>query len=90
MRSQLPRIIRPDLMAGDDGTLRATELDSVPGGFGTLAALTRRYADLGFDPVGGAEGIPHALGAMFREVAEATIRRWRSWWPTSPRTTAAR
>ncbi len=70
MRSQLPRIIRPDLMAGDDGTLRATELDSVPGGFGTLAALTRRYAGLGFDPVGGAEGIPHALAAMFREVAE--------------------
>ena len=70
MRSQLPRIIRPDLMAGDDGTLRATELDSVPGGFGTLAALTRRYANLGFDPVGGAEGVSQALEAMFREVAE--------------------
>ena len=70
MRSMLPRIIRPDLMAGEDGTLRATELDSVPGGFGTLAALTRRYAHLGFDPVGGAEGISQALAAMFREVAE--------------------
>ena len=70
MRSLLPRIIRPDLMAGDDGTLRATELDSVPGGFGTLAALTRRYAELGFDPVGGPEGIPQALAGMFREVAE--------------------
>ena len=70
MRSHLPRIIRPDLMARDDGTLCATELDSVPGGFGTLAALTRRYAELGFDPVGGPEGIPRALADMFNEVAE--------------------
>ena len=69
-RSHVPRIIRPDLMAMEDGTLYATELDTVPGGFGALAALTRRYADLGYDPVGGAEGIPLALAAMFRDVAE--------------------
>lgn len=67
-RSQLPRIIRPDLMALEDDTLCATELDAVPGGFGALAALTQRYADLGFDPVGGANGIPAALAAMFRDV----------------------
>ncbi len=68
-RSHVPRIMRPDLMALEDGSLCATELDAVPGGFGALAALTQRYADLGFDTVGGPKGIPSALAAMFRDVA---------------------
>ena len=68
-RSHVPRIIRPDLMALEDGTLRATEIDAVPGGFGMLAALSQRYASLGFEPVGDVNGIPVALAQMFRDVA---------------------
>ena len=68
-RTHVPRVIRPDLMALEDGTLRATELDAVPGGFGALAAFSRRYAELGFDVVGGADGVVQGLAAMFRDVA---------------------
>ncbi len=68
-RTHLPRIIRPDLMALEDGSLRATELDPVPGGFGALAAFSRRYAELGFDVVGGGDGIVRGMAAMLRDAA---------------------
>ena len=68
-RSHLPRIIRPDLMALEDGTLRATELDSVPGGFGSLAAITHRYHELGFEIVGGASGMVDGLAGTLRDAA---------------------
>ena len=68
-RTQVPRIMRPDLMALEDGSLHATELDAVPGGFGSLAAFSRRYASLGFDLVGGGDGLVRGLADMFRDVA---------------------
>ena len=52
-RSALPIMLRPDLMALDDGRFVATELDAVPGGFGVLGAISRAYQDLGFELVGG-------------------------------------
>ncbi|HLS90142.1 MAG TPA: hypothetical protein VK101_02740, partial [Limnochordia bacterium] len=55
-RTDLPVIIRPDVIPTDDGII-VSELDSVPGGFGLLAALSQAYARLGFDLVGGADGI---------------------------------
>ncbi|MGI6034608.1 MAG: hypothetical protein ACOYCE_02210 [Limnochordia bacterium] len=55
-RSDLPLIIRPDIILADQG-LVASELDSVPGGFGLLAALSQVYADLGFQLIGGPRGI---------------------------------
>jgi hypothetical protein len=55
-RTDLPVIIRPDVIPTDDGII-VSELDSVPGGFGLLAALSQAYARLGFDLVGGANGI---------------------------------
>ena len=68
-RTHLPRIIRPDLMALEDGSLRATELDAVPGGFGALAAFSQRYAGLGFNVVGGGDGIVRGMAAMLRDAA---------------------
>src|SRR5690606_33307912 len=53
-------IIRPDIVPTDDGLI-ISELDSVPGGFGLLAALSEQYAELGYELVGGADGIPKGL-----------------------------
>lgn len=55
-RSDLPLIIRPDVLLTEDG-LAITELDSVPGGFGLTAELARVYSRLGYDVVGGPDGI---------------------------------
>ena len=45
-RTDLPMIIRPDLILTDDGFI-VSELDSVPGGFGLLAELSQHYSDAG-------------------------------------------
>lgn len=56
-RTAVPVIIRPDVIPTDDG-YAITELDSVPGGFGLLAAMTRQYAKVGASGiVGGADGM---------------------------------
>lgn len=69
-RSALPVMIRPDLMALDGGGFMATELDAVPGGFGVLGAMSRAYRDLGFDLVGGTDGIVDGLGEALRAAAK--------------------
>lgn len=51
-----PRVIRPDVILTDDGYTIA-ELDSVPGGIGLTAWLAKTYAGLGFDVLGGADGM---------------------------------
>ncbi len=53
---QFPRVIRPDLILTDNG-FSMTELDSVPGGIGVTAWLSRTYAKAGFDVLGGADGM---------------------------------
>ena len=68
-RSALPIMIRPDLMALDHGGFMATELDAVPGGFGVLGAISRAYQNLGFELVGGADGIVQGLAAALRGAA---------------------
>lgn len=59
-RTALPAIIRPDIIPTDQGLI-ISELDSVPGGFGLLAALSRQYASLGYGVVGGEDGIPQGF-----------------------------
>jgi len=54
--AQFPRVIRPDLLLGDHG-FSITELDSVPGGIGITAWLSKTYAAAGFDVLGGADGM---------------------------------
>ncbi len=55
-RNDVPQVIRPDLLLTADG-FAISELDSVPGGIGLTAWLGNTYAALGFDIVGGADGM---------------------------------
>ncbi len=66
-RTALPAIIRPDVIPTEDGIV-ISELDSVPGGFGLLAAISREYAELGFDLVGGADGIAQGFWEAIRSL----------------------
>ena len=56
LHGQLPRVIRPDILVGDNG-IAIAELDAVPGGIGLTAWLNQTYAALGHDPLGGADGM---------------------------------
>ncbi|HEY4485821.1 MAG TPA: hypothetical protein VI702_05845 [Nitrospiria bacterium] len=67
-RSLLPGVLRPDLILTEDGWM-ASELDSVPGGIGLTAWMSRYYAGLGFQPVGGPEGMIDGFAAMIRSAA---------------------
>lgn len=44
-KSDLPRVIRPDILLTDEG-FKITELDSVPGGIGLTAWLNKSYSEL--------------------------------------------
>jgi hypothetical protein len=55
-RADLPRVIRPDIILTQDGMI-ISELDSVPGGIGLTGWLNQVYADLGFDVIGGRNGM---------------------------------
>ena len=56
IKSQLPMVIRPDLLLTEDG-FKLVELDSVPGGMGFTAQVSELYAELGYDIIGGARGL---------------------------------
>lgn len=61
MRRALPGIIRPDVIATEDG-FAVTELDSVPGGFGLTSCLMSLYGDSSWKITG--EGIPSLFYKM--------------------------
>jgi hypothetical protein len=63
LKSEIPRVIRPDLILTADG-MTAAELDSVPGGMGFVGAMAQAYCELGYDTVGGTWGMPDGLAAM--------------------------
>lgn len=56
LAEQFPRVIRPDLILGK-GAFSITELDSVPGGMGITAWLSKTYAEAGYEVLGGADGM---------------------------------
>lgn len=57
LRGVVPPVIRPDLLLTDEG-FALTELDSVPGGIGLTAFLSRLYQSAGSGAVvGGADGM---------------------------------
>ena len=68
-KSHLPYVIRPDVIPTRQGMI-ASELDSVPGGIGFTASLAERYSKLGYDVVGGANGMVDGFAGMIRWVAE--------------------
>lgn len=59
----LPQVIRPDLILGEEG-FAISELDSLPGGIGLTAWLNKTYAALGFDVIGGAEGMTGGFAGL--------------------------
>ena len=56
IKSQLPLVIRPDLLLTEDG-FKLVELDAIPGGMGFTAQISEVYDDLGYDIIGGARGL---------------------------------
>ncbi len=68
-RSEIPQVIRPDLILTDDGFV-ASELDSIPGGMGFVAAMAHTYCELGFDTIGEADGMAASFGAMIVATAQ--------------------
>ncbi|MBT3267328.1 hypothetical protein HN371_09265 [Candidatus Poribacteria bacterium] len=73
-KRQLPLVIRPDVIPTDDGMV-ISELDSVPGGVGFTANLSRAYSEFGDCIVGGAEGMVHGFAEMVRAVGGHTHPR---------------
>lgn len=68
-KQAVPRVIRPDLVIDEEGRLSACELDSIPGGIGMTSSMAHDYAQLGYDLVGGANGLVAGFAAMIRDVA---------------------
>ena len=58
-RADLPAVIRPDVIPTPDG-LVITELDSVPGGIGLTAALSRAYSAVAHYSSNGSESAGHS------------------------------
>lgn len=67
-----PRVIRPDLLLTEEG-FSVSELDSVPGGIGTLAWLSQTYSDAGFDLIGGRDGMLDGFRALMPEGGEILV-----------------
>ena len=66
-RSDLVGVIRPDLILTDDG-LVASELDSLPGGMGFVGAMAEQYCGIGFESLGGVDGIAEGLSSVFTDL----------------------
>ena len=64
-KSDLPGVIRPDLILTDDGFI-SSELDSVPGGMGFVGGMSEAYCKLGMESIGGSFGIPQQYAAMIK------------------------
>ncbi|HEY9723946.1 MAG TPA: hypothetical protein V6D47_18235 [Oscillatoriaceae cyanobacterium] len=64
-----PMVIRPDIIVDEDGQLIACELDAVPGGIGLTGSMAYDYADFGFEPIGGRDGLVTGFAEMIRDVA---------------------
>jgi hypothetical protein len=86
LRDALPRVIRPDLILTDGGGFSLTELDSVPGGIGITAWLSRVYAEAGFPVLGGRDGMLDGFakvlpsdGAILISEEAADYRRELEW-----------
>lgn len=65
-RDAMPRVIRPDLILTEGG-FSLTELDSVPGGMGITAWLSRVYAEAGYAVAGGRDGMLEGFSSVLPE-----------------------
>jgi hypothetical protein len=81
-KSEIPRVIRPDLLLLEDG-LAITELDSVPGGIGLTAWLNQVYSQLEVHApaaapnarsiLGGPDGMMSGFGRIFADAPHVHI-----------------
>lgn len=71
-RNEVPRVIRPDLVLTDAGFTIA-EIDSVPGGIGLTAWLSRTYSSLGDDVLGGSRGLIDGFREILPKGAEIVV-----------------
>ncbi len=78
-KSELPRVIRPDLLITEHG-LSVTELDSVPGGIGLTGWLNQTYSNLprgngnSVGPViGGTDGMLRGFESIFDDAPTVDI-----------------
>jgi hypothetical protein len=90
----IPCVIRPDLVLTQEGFTIA-EVDSVPGGIGLTAWLNKTYAGLGFDVLGGADGMLRGFseilpgGDIVLSEEAATYRPEMEWLATELNASAA-
>jgi len=66
-RWEIPRVIRPDIILTEGG-YAISELDSVPGGIGLTGWLNQTYRELGFDVLGGGDGMVNDFIRSYRRV----------------------
>jgi hypothetical protein len=62
-RWEIPRVIRPDIILTEGG-YAISELDSVPGGIGLTGWLNQTYRELGFDVLGGGDGMVNGFHSI--------------------------
>jgi len=76
-KSDVPRVIRPDILLTETGT-SITELDSVPGGIGLTAWLGKTYSESRIQNpeskvIAGADGMLHGFESIFGAAAKVHI-----------------
>jgi hypothetical protein len=76
-RTDVPRVIRPDILLTDNG-LSITELDSVPGGIGLTAWLNQTYSHSELrtpnsELIGGADGMLRGFESIFGDAKHVHI-----------------
>lgn len=87
-KGQIASVIRPDLILTEEG-FSICELDQIPGGIGLTAWLNQTYSSLGFEVLGGPDGMLEGFSSIFPEgeivVSEeaATYRPEMEWLSTS-------
>src|SRR5271165_2156720 len=79
-RYEIPQVIRPDLILTDNG-YAISELDSVPGGIGLTGWLNQTYRDLGFDILGGADGMIDGFRSILPEGVIAVSKESETYRP---------
>ena len=73
-RDELPKVIRPDLVLTEEGYIIA-EIDSVPGGIGLTAWLNQTYTNVGYDVIGGVEGMLEGFRAVLPKGGDIVISK---------------
>src|SRR6202030_526362 len=76
----IPRVIRPDIILTEGGYV-ISELDSVPGGIGLTGWLNQTYRELGFDILGGGDGMIDGFRSILPKGVIAVSKESETYWP---------